>query len=212
MTASHTPEPAVQTIRALILAGGASSRMGADKAWMDYHGKPQVIWLYELLEGQGLNVWISLQQADERFAGRNTVQDFPAFQGHGPLSGVLSAAQQVGADTAWLFIGCDYPLFGEREIGQLIQARDPNALATVFSWEGRVLPFPAIWEPEMLACLESDFHAGHHSLRRSLEYRAERLRIISPLSGNSLQSADTPEDAERMRLALGSKGDSVRRL
>lgn len=185
--------------------------MGADKAWMDYHGKPQVVWLYEQLESLGLNVWISLQREAEKLAGRNTVQDFPAFQGHGPLSGVLSAAQHVGADTAWLLIGCDYPLFGEREIGQLIQARDPNALATVFSWEGRVLPFPAIWEPDMLANLESDFRAQRFSMRRSLEDRAERLRIISPLSGNSLLSADTPEDAERMRLALGSKGDSVRR-
>jgi molybdopterin-guanine dinucleotide biosynthesis protein A len=207
MTASHTPELAAQTIRALILAGGASSRMGADKAWMDYRGKPQVVWLYEQLESLGLNVWISLQREAEKLAGRNTVQDSPAFRGHGPLSGVLSAAQQVGADTAWLFIGCDYPLFGEREIGQLIQARDPNALATVFSWEGRVLPFPAIWEPEMLACLESDFHAGHHSLRRSLEDRADRLQVISPLSAESLQSADTPEAAAAIRLQIGRKAE-----
>jgi molybdopterin-guanine dinucleotide biosynthesis protein A len=207
MTASHTPEPAVQTIRALILAGGASSRMGADKAWMDYLGKPQVIWLYELLEGLGLNVWISLQQADGRLAGRNTVQDFPAFRGHGPLSGVLSAAQQVGADTAWLFIGCDYPLFGEKEISHLISARNPNALATVFSLEGCVLPFPAIWEPAMLACLESDFHAGRYSMRRSLEDRADRLQITSPLSAASLQSADTPEAAEAIRLQIGRKAE-----
>ena len=186
--------------------------MGVDKAWLDYHSKPQIIWLYDVLEKLGLKTWISLQQDEEKLAGKNKVQDLPGYRGHGPLSGVLSAAQQIGADTAWLLIGCDYPLFGEMEIGQLIQARDPNDLATVFSWEGGVLPFPAIWEPEMLACLESDFHAGHHSMRRSLEYRAERLRIISPLSGNSLQSADTPKDAERMRLALGSKGDSVRRL
>lgn len=212
MTANHTPETAARKIRALILAGGASSRMGADKAWMDYHGKPQVIWLYEQLESLGLEVWISLQREAEKLAGRNTVQDLPAFRGHGPLSGVLSAAQQVGADSAWLLIGCDYPLLGKKEISRLISTRDPNALATVFSWEGRVLPFPAIWEPEMLVCLESDFHVGHHSLRRSLEDRADRLQVISPLSAESLQSADTPEDAERMRLALGSKGDSVRRL
>ena len=181
--------------------------MGADKAWMDYHGKPQVIWLYEQLESLGLNVWISLQREAEKLAGRNTVQDLPAYRGHGPLSGVLSAAQQIGADTAWLLIGCDYPLFGEREIGQLIQARDPNALATVFSREGRVLPFPAIWEPEMLTCLESDFHAGHHSLRRSLEDRADRLQVISPLSAESLQSADTPEAAAAIRLQIGRKAE-----
>ena len=207
MTASHTPEPAAQTIRALILAGGTSSRMGADKAWMNYHGKPQVIWLYELLEGLGLNVWISLQQADGRPAGRNTVQDFPAFQGHGPLSGVLSAAQQIGADTAWLLIGCDYPLYGTAELRHLIAARRAEALATVYTAEDRILPFPAIWEPAMLACLESDFHAGRYSMRRSLEDRADRLQIISPLSPASLQSADTPEAAEAIRLQIGRKAE-----
>ena len=133
--------------------------MGVNKAWMDYHGQPQIIWLCDVLEKLGLKVWISLQQADERLVGRNTVQDLPGFRGHGPLSGVLIAVQRAGAYYACLHIACDYPLFGEREIGQLIQARDPNALATVFSLEGCVLPFPAIWEPEMLACLESDFAA-----------------------------------------------------
>ncbi len=186
--------------------------MGVDKAWLDYHSKPQIIWLYDVLEKLGLKTWISLQQDEEKLAGKNKVQDLPGYRGHGPLSGVLSAAQQIGADTAWLLIGCDYPLYGTAELRHLIAARRAEALATVYTAEDRILPFPAIWEPEMLACLESDFHAGHHSLRRSLEYRAERLRIISPLSAESLQSADTPEAAERMRLALGSKGDSVRRL
>lgn len=181
--------------------------MGVDKAWLDYHGKPQIIWLYDVLENLGLKTWISLQQDEEKLAGKNKVQDLPGYRGHGPLSGVLSAVQQLGADTACLLIGCDYPLFGEREIGQLIAARNPNALATVFAMEGCVLPFPAIWEPAMLACLESDFHAGRYSMRRSLEDRADRLQIISPLSAASLQSADTPEAAEAIRLQIGRKAE-----
>jgi hypothetical protein len=59
----------------------------------------------------------------------------------------------------------------------------------------------------MLACLESDFHAGRYSMRRSLEDRADRLQITSPLSAASLQSADTPEAAEAIRLQIGRKAE-----
>jgi len=36
-------------LQGLVLAGGRSSRMGRDKAALDFHGEPQVHWAYRLL-------------------------------------------------------------------------------------------------------------------------------------------------------------------
>jgi len=206
MVTRNPPEQTIFPIQALILAGGNSSRMGEDKAWIEYHGLPQIIWLYELLEKHGLKVWISLQETDDRLKQFRCCTDLPALAGHGPVSGVLSAIHEAGKDTAWLLIGCDYPLFNEKEIQHLLAKRNPAALATVFTAEDRILPFPAILEPAMLDQLEADFNESMASLSQSLNRRAELLQVIAPLSPHALQSIDTPE--EKARLLLTIKGQT----
>ena len=43
----------------LVLSGGQSSRMGRDKALIDYHGLPQYAYVYDLLLGFCDKVFIS---------------------------------------------------------------------------------------------------------------------------------------------------------
>ncbi len=195
-------------IAAIILAGGQSSRMQQDKAWINYHGKPQVLWLYDVLQHLGLQVGISAGTADLRLDNRSVFPDLPGYSNHGPIGGVLSTLAGSGHRGALLLIGCDYPLFGSTEICHLLQSRRPDATATVYAPEGRALPFPAIWEKEALDRLRTYFDTQHYSMQGLLAESMNQLNVIAPISIASLQSADTPGDMKRIQAMLQDNGES----
>src|SRR5690606_850124 len=116
----------------LILSGGMSSRMGVDKARLEYHGRPQVQYLYELLHGLGLKTYVSCrseQAHNPEYHNLSVITD--RFLGFGPLGGILSA-QAAHPDKAWLVVACDLPLITTETMQELIAARDPMKQATAY--------------------------------------------------------------------------------
>ena len=102
--------PGVESVAAVILAGGQGRRMGgADKGLIDYRGRPLIEWVLAALAPQVGELVISANRNLERYAayGRrvlpDTLPDYP-----GPLAGVLAALQALTAD--WLLVApCDTP-------------------------------------------------------------------------------------------------------
>ena len=102
--------PGVESVAAVILAGGQGRRMGgADKGLIDYRGRPLIEWVLAALAPQVGEIVISANRNLERYAayGRrvlpDTLPDYP-----GPLAGVLAALQALTAD--WLLVApCDTP-------------------------------------------------------------------------------------------------------
>ncbi len=94
------------SIEAFILAGGASSRMGREKALLELGGAPMVLRLAALLTP--LAGQITLIAAPERFVEsplRVIADDEP---GLGPLGGIVTALRLSKAE--WnLVTGCDLP-------------------------------------------------------------------------------------------------------
>ncbi|PYS12252.1 MAG: hypothetical protein DMG15_15095 [Acidobacteria bacterium] len=80
-----------------ILAGGKSSRMGRDKALLDWHGRPLVAHMVQVLE----------TATDEvRVVGRDPLPD--RVPGRGPLSGIATALE-VSSTDANLILAVDLP-------------------------------------------------------------------------------------------------------
>ena len=72
----------------LILAGGQSSRMGRDKAGLDYHGQPHAEYLFHLVSGLLPNTFVSVREGHSTFTDRVIRDSFPT---KGPINGILSA-------------------------------------------------------------------------------------------------------------------------
>ncbi len=95
-----------ENVGGFILAGGASSRMGRDKAFIELNGEPLIMQATRLLEpivGQP-----TIMGPPERFAslGLQAIPDDHA--GFGPLGGIATALR--AAAHPWnLIIGCDLP-------------------------------------------------------------------------------------------------------
>src|SRR5690606_10092214 len=120
----------IAPIFGLGLAGGASKRMQQDKALLQYHGRSQIEWAYELIAPFCVATFVSVR-ADQR---EDPIRSkFPQIvdrqPGSGPLAGI-SAALIEHPKAAWLVVACDLPFITGPTTRQLLEGRDPQRVAT----------------------------------------------------------------------------------
>ena len=155
-------------LRSLVLAGGASARMGVDKALLSYHGgEPQARYLARQLAVVTVEACVSVrreQLADKRYEGLRLLADRDADIG--PLAGLLSAFAHAPR-AAWLVAAVDMPNVTIDTLRRLIAARDPSAYATAYRnpETGRAEPVLAIYEPAILPALQEARASGNYSLK-----------------------------------------------
>lgn len=181
-------------IYGLVLSGGKSTRMGADKGLISYHGMPQRNYLYNMLSNICEATYISVRedQRSEFKDDTNLIVDRNEFRG--PYNGLLSAHKQF-TDVAWLVLACDLPLMDETALQELVSQRDASQMATAFALKENPLPEPlcAIWEPhafrESLAYLE----AGNGTCPRKFLIN-NATKLVFPTNPNVLLNANSQEE------------------
>jgi molybdenum cofactor guanylyltransferase len=144
----------------LILTGGRSSRMGSDKALINYHGKPQREFLFLLLEKYCAKVFISCREEQHVAEQLNPLTDHYHFQS--PLNGILSAFR-LFPDKRWVIIAVDMPNINERAIEKLVGESDLKKIATCFINPDENAPEPllTLWEPSAYPLLLQFMRLGN---------------------------------------------------
>lgn len=188
----------------LVLAGGSSRRMQRDKALLDYHGKPQLHWTFDLVSSVCDATFISVRpdQCDEptRAPLPQIVDRRP---GIGPIAGI-STAQAQHPKAAWLVVACDLPFLDEATLLHLIGHRDPQRIATAYrsAHDGLPEPLCAIWEPASREPLLGYIDAGRHCPRKFL-IEAHTLLLDLPHT-QALDNVNTPPELAAAHSALGA--------
>jgi molybdopterin-guanine dinucleotide biosynthesis protein A len=140
--------------------------MGVDKAFLSYHGEPQVRFLARTLSCICDDVHVSVRRAqlnDGRFDGLKLLAD--RDRDIGPLEGLLSAFAYA-PQAAWLVVAVDMPAVTAHTLLRLVRLRDVMACATAFRnpETGQPEPVLAIYEPAILPMLEGAKATGNYSL------------------------------------------------
>lgn len=184
-------------LSALVLAGGLSTRMGQDKAMVEYHGKPQIRHLYDILTNLGLKTYISCRKEQEREALKELPVITDRFIDFGPLGGILSCMSEH-PHRAFLVIACDLPLVTGQHIQDLIAARDPLKQATAFFNAERKMfePLFAIYEPQIYSRLLY-FLGERMTCPQKVLFNSSIHRLELPAQG-FLMNVNTPEEADRL--------------
>lgn len=187
----------------LILTGGKSARLGKDKYLMEYHGKPQVQYLYNLLVSVGLETHISCNKEQ----AHNLKPKFPLivdkFKEIGPM-GALSAAFDINPKGAWLVVACDLPFINEATIKRLINERSHEHLLTTYQevnsnfFETTI----SIYEPEVSAAMNIALNDGQYSLRKAIDN--SQIKIIQSTNPQELFNANTQEEVDFAKAKLKS--------
>ena len=174
-----------------MLAGGRSSRMGADKALLQVHGQSQLTWTADLLAPFCQEVLASVRIDQLESLAPSNLQLIPdQLEDAGPLAGIL-AALELRPGNGWLVVACDMPWLDVTTLEQLVANRDCSKPATAFITNKGPEPLCTIWEPGVLETLSNAMHKGRRSPRRILEQLS--IQQLIPENPGALLSINTPE-------------------
>jgi len=183
-------------VKGLILCGGRSQRMGKDKSLIEYHGKPQREYLFQLLSHHLKQVYLSLNSAQAP-SELPTITD--RYEMASPINGILSAFE-TAPNTAWLVVPCDMPFISNSEIIELLQGRDPRKMATCYlGTDGLPHPLLAIYEPKAFQPLLD--HVKNNISPRAFLINHD-IKCIKHKQIQSLENINTLEGYELVKQRL----------
>ena len=178
----------------LVLAGGRSTRMGRDKALLEYGGRSQIARMMTLLGDYVDRAFVSTstEQHDEPERRRfDRIVD--RYEDMGPLAGILSA-MDAHPEADWLVVACDLPNVDAATLRYLVDNRSPDHPFTAFtsSHDGLPEPLCAVYRAGTAAILRQFVDDGIRCPRKIL-IRSD-TRLIEQLDPRSLDNVNTPDD------------------
>ena len=194
-----------------VMIGGKSTRMGEDKAWLDYGKGPHAVHLFDLLTQTTTieKVFYSgtpLSAPPQSIASETILRD--RFLDFGPLGGILTLFE-IDPNTAWLVIACDLVDLQNETIAYLIQNRNPLKVGTVFfNKKKRFEPLMAIYEPHMGLQLKRSLLDGKYSFQQIFQQLSiHQLRIPANLEAHLHNVNSMAERQSTLRLLNAGKKD-----
>jgi molybdenum cofactor guanylyltransferase len=195
---ARPPETAPEV--GVVLAGGASRRLGKDKALLAADGESLAARAVRKLRG-----FADVAVAD---GGRGLVPGVPSLPdgpGRGPAAGVLGAAAAY-PERALVVLACDLPEVPEIILTALvIVGRGAEVDWAVPRWGGRLEPLCAIYQPAALAALARRVAEGRFALHELADEPGLRIAYleeadIAGFGGDPARvflNLNTPEDVAR---------------
>lgn len=150
-----------------VLAGGKSSRMGRDKATLQFDGRSLIDHAVEQLRTAGCQPVIAGSRPDlEPYAP--VLPDL--HPGCGPLSGIEAALAAAPPSSAVLFLPIDLPLLPAGFLTLLLdRAERTGALATIPLLGGCPQPLCAVYRTGLLPGITAALEQGEHKVIRVIE-------------------------------------------
>ncbi|ESQ88085.1 hypothetical protein ABAC460_17995 [Asticcacaulis sp. AC460] len=154
----------------VILAGGAGRRIGGNKPFYVFNGRPLIEWVLDALRPQASRLILNAGPQNSALAGAlarlgiGLCFDTPRFEGLGPLSGVHAAmltAQGQGLDVV-ITAPCDMPNLPSNMIGTLLDSHGQDVDVTYFHG-ARDYPLCAAWSIALRLALEAALETSRES-------------------------------------------------
>ena len=154
---------------AAVLAGGRSTRMGADKAGLPFMGMTLAAYQAEKLKALGL-ADLMLSGWQQEIPGARCVPDeLPA---RGPLGGI-HACLGAAAHEAVLFLSVDVPLVPADTLRAMLDAHSGGI--TLLSVDGAPQPLIGVYDRSLRAQAEEILQSDYTAVRRLFEKNSPRL-------------------------------------
>ncbi len=181
-----------------ILAGGASSRMGRDKAVLPFGGDSFLARIATLGPTCGLRTAVIGRSAPADWKLRDVAFMPDRLPGSGPLA-ALADALDWSLD-AVLVVGCDMPALTPAAVRWLIAERTGDA-SVVATLDGQAEPLFAIYAPSCRASVARCLARGQRSLQALIADALIPLRELPGAHRGAVRNVNTPDDLARLPAA-----------
>ncbi len=176
----------------LVLCGGQSNRMGADKSMLMYYDKPQRYHVYDMLQPICEKVFIGCnkQQVKNIEAGYEFIQDDENFGDIGPMNALLTAFTKYPQKNI-LLIGCDYPFLTASEL-ELFSNYCKDEPVAFYNQQDDVYEPVLAWYPHSCVdALKEMYNAKQFSLQQFLKKKSAAKYL--PTDTKCIKSIDTKD-------------------
>jgi molybdopterin-guanine dinucleotide biosynthesis protein A len=205
------PEP---RLTGIVLAGGRSRRMGTDKAWLDWYGRPLVAHVAAALRAAGCAEVLAVGGDAARMSAHGLRPVPDAMPGEGPLQG-LAAGLAAAAHPLALVVACDMPHLEPAALALLARLAAGHDAAVPWIEPGGWEPLHAAYGRSCLPAIRVRLAAGER--RMTCFYGDVRVRAVSAgelaaadPSLASLRSVNTPGELAAARSqGVGSRRRSA---
>jgi molybdopterin-guanine dinucleotide biosynthesis protein A len=200
-----TPGGAVPSA-GIVLAGGRSARMGAQKAWLEWEGST-------LLRNRTDTL---ATVTDLVVVVRAVGQELPclppevmivddAHPDRGPLQGLASGLRALDLDSVAFVCAVDTPLLGASFAAAVLASLSPAAAAAVPRVDGRPQPLAGAYRAGIAETIEGLLASGRRSMRDLLDALEVRWLDDLPGAADALRNVNTPAELEAARQASREK-------
>ncbi|ASF39631.1 molybdenum cofactor guanylyltransferase [Halobacillus halophilus] len=178
----------------VVLAGGSSTRMGEDKAWLNLGGETVAVRIANELHKTVSTVVMNQNEGPD--LPLPSIQDI--YQDAGPLGGLHTV--MASREEEWFFLSaCDTPFIHESVYNYLSSFLDQTIDAVIPEYEGRLQPLSGIYRKSCLPIIETLLHNGERKVSLLLEqvqsvYVNDFQPLPSEVVNRHFFNMNTPED------------------
>jgi molybdopterin-guanine dinucleotide biosynthesis protein A len=196
-------------VAGFILAGGASSRMGRDKALLELGGVPLIVRTARLVESVVGSATVVGDSAAFRALGLRTIAD--DWPGAGPLGGIATALRASSAPWS-LVVACDLPYLTKPWLEYAVaRALASQADAVIPMNATGTEPLCAVYHQRAEPGIRRPLAIGNRKVKDAIE--SLRVEIIEPAEwkafdseGYLFKNMNSPEDYEEAQARLDGGG------
>jgi molybdopterin-guanine dinucleotide biosynthesis protein A len=194
-------------VMGFVTAGGRSSRMGRDKAWLELGGRPMISHILEALRPVVTEMAVIAGGDDYAALGLPLVPDVNI--GIGPIEAVRAALAATRYDRV-ILTGCDLPFVTSELFRYLLSKAGSHELVVPLGPDKMPEPLCAVYSRSSLPEVERMIEAGQFKISPLFE-RVDTLFVgfdeLSALNGADLffENINTPDEYQRA-LALRASG------
>jgi molybdopterin-guanine dinucleotide biosynthesis protein A len=196
----------MKEVAGFVAAGGRSSRMGQDKAWLELGGRPMIEHVISALRPVATSIAVIANDREYSKLG------FPVFadteSGIGPLEAIRTALKNATANRI-LLIGCDLPFVTSELLKFLLSVGENYDVVVPMSDEGKLEPLCAIYAGSALSAVEELIANGHRKISLLFDRVATRFVRFDELehlrdSRLFFMNVNTPTDYSRALSLVGA--------
>jgi molybdenum cofactor guanylyltransferase len=183
---------------AAVLAGGASRRMGVDKATVQIDDRPMVARVAGALEDAGSLRTVVVGGDRATMTGLGLVHVADRWPGAGPLGGIATAlAELAGGEEGQVVVvlACDLVAPDPAAIGRVVAVLtdDPSADVAVPDVHGRRQWLHAAWRAGARHGLEAALAGGERAVHRAVAGEGLRVATVAGVRPEAVADADTAD-------------------
>lgn len=190
---SRVHPDARELVTGIILAGGKSERMGADKSLLPFLGRPLIQHIHGQLRPYFSEILVAGDSV-ERYAFLEARLVSDEVPGQGPLRGIVSALAASQNDLNFV-IACDIPWVDHALLKILLREAHGCDCVVPVTLEGYYEPLFAVYRKSALPAMRRALEAGQR--RVVAAFSDCRVRTVVVPDRKWLDNINTPDDYER---------------